>query len=41
LFEVQYVNPGFPVELEMAVGADAGNTIGNNFGFRFSVAKRW
>ena len=41
LFEVQYIKPGFPVELGMAVGADAGNTIGNNFGFRFSVAKRW
>jgi len=41
LFEVEYVNPGFPVELGMAVVADSGNTISNNFGFRFSVAKRW
>ena len=41
LFEVQYINPGFPLEIGMAAGADTGNTISNNFGIQFSVAKRW
>ena len=41
LFEVQYINPGFPVEIGMAAGIDAGNTISNNFGIQFMVAKRW
>ncbi len=41
LFEVQYVNPDFPVEFGIAAGGDAGNTVRNNLGFRFSVAKRW
>jgi len=41
LFEVQYINSDFPVELGLSVGGDAGNTLKNNLGFRFSVAKRW
>jgi hypothetical protein len=41
LFEVQYINPGFPVELGFAVAGDAGNILKNNYGFRFSIAKSW
>ncbi|HSO85124.1 MAG TPA: capsule assembly Wzi family protein [Draconibacterium sp.] len=41
LFEVQYINPGFPVEIGLAAGTDGGNTIGKNLGFQLSVAKRW
>ena len=40
-FEVQYINPNFPVEIGMAAGVDTGNTIANNFGIQFMVAKRW
>ena len=41
LFEVQYINPGFPVELGLSLAADAGSNTGNNLGFQFSVVKRW
>jgi hypothetical protein len=41
LFEVQFINPDFPLEFGFALGGDASNTVKNNLGFRFSVAKRW
>ncbi len=41
LLEIQYVNPGFPLELGLAVGADAGNSVGRNVGFRLQVSKSW
>jgi len=41
LFELQYINAAFPVELGISVGADTGNTINNNFGFQLSVSKSW
>jgi hypothetical protein len=41
LLEIQYVNPGFPIELGMALSADDNNTYGKNLGFRFSIAKSW
>ncbi len=41
LLEIQYVNPGFPLEIVLAAGADAGNTIENNLGLRVSLAKKW
>ena len=41
LFEVEYVNPDFPVQLGLSAGCDASNISGKNLGFRFSVAKYW
>ena len=41
LLEVLYINPNFPIELSIAIAADATNTRGNNLGFRFSISKDW
>jgi len=41
LFEVQYINPDFPVELGLSAAADVSNVTGNNLGFNFSVIKSW
>ncbi len=41
LLEIQYINPGVPVEIGVSTGADAGNTIHTNLGFQLWVAKRW
>ena len=41
LFELQYNNPLFPVELGLALAGDASNTNGKNLGLQFSVAKKW
>jgi hypothetical protein len=41
IFEIQYLNPSFPVELGISAAADAGNVIGNNPGLQVWVAKRW
>ena len=40
-FELQYLNPAFPVELGISAAADAGNTINSNLGFQIWVAKTW
>lgn len=41
LFDVQYLNPEFPVELGLSLGADTSNSNFRNVGVRFSVSKSW
>ena len=41
LFDLKYLNPEFPVELGIALGADISNSNGKNMGFQFSVSKSW
>jgi len=41
LLEMQYVHPGFPVELGLSISADAGNTISKNGAVQFWIAKTW
>ena len=40
LFELQYNNPSFPVELGASIAADAGNT-GKNVGVQIWIGKSW
>ncbi len=41
LLELQYIKAGFPVELGLSIGADAGNTISKNGAVQFWIAKTW
>lgn len=41
MFEVQYINPGFPVELGITAGGDSSNSSGKNLGFQLIISKRW
>ena len=41
LFEVQYINPGFPVQIGISAAGDAGNYAGKNLGFRLNLTKKW
>jgi hypothetical protein len=41
LFEVQYINPGFPVQIGLSAAGDAGNYAGKNLGFRVNLTKTW
>jgi hypothetical protein len=41
LFEVQYINPDFPVQIGVTTAGDAGNHSGKNIGFQLILAKKW
>lgn len=41
LLEMHYASPRFPVELGIAIAADAGNVTGKNGGIELSIAKRF
>jgi len=41
LIDLAYKNPSFPVDLGVAIAADATNTSGNNLGFQFTISKTW
>jgi hypothetical protein len=41
LFEVQYINPDFPVQVGLSVAGDAGNYTGKNLGFLLNLTKKW
>jgi hypothetical protein len=41
LFEFQYINPEFPVQIGLSIAGDAGNYAGKNLGVRFILTKKW
>jgi hypothetical protein len=41
LLEVQYINPGFPVEIGLAVSADNTINADKNLGFQLFLVKKW
>ena len=41
LFEVQYSNPGFPVQIGLSTAGDTGNYSGKNLGFQLILTKNW
>jgi hypothetical protein len=41
LFEVHYINPGFPIQIGLSAAGDVGNYKGKNLGFGLILSKKW